>query len=95
MDGALRNELEKNASSFIPTEIVTEFVFAAVSTLTIPVTQQANLETLIEPADFPQSITVEHALCRDIDGKARLKVQRAIVRYLEACFAWQDMCLSK
>lgn len=67
----------------IPTEIVTEFVFSAASTITIPVTHQTNLDALIEPAAFPQSIAVEHALCRHIDGKDRLKVQRAIARYFQ------------
>lgn len=45
-------------------------------------TQQLNLYALIQPADHPQSIAAEYALCRDIDGKDRLKVQRAIARYL-------------
>ncbi|KAF2821330.1 hypothetical protein CC86DRAFT_459005 [Ophiobolus disseminans] len=80
LDGALRNELDKNASSLIPVEIVTEFVFATTSTITIPVAQQPALEALIEPADYMQSITVDYALCRDIDGKDRMKVQRAIAR---------------
>jgi hypothetical protein len=62
-------------------EIVTEFVFAASSTITIPVTQQPNLDALIQPADFLQSITVEHALCRTVIGKDRLKAQRAAARY--------------
>jgi hypothetical protein len=61
-------------------EIVTEFVFAAASTITITVAQQLALDALIEPADHLQSITVDYALCRDIDGKDRLKVQRAIAR---------------
>ncbi|KAJ4363580.1 glycoside hydrolase 3 [Neocucurbitaria cava] len=64
----------------IPTEIITEIVFSAASTITIPVTYQPDLDALIEPADFLQSITVECALCRDIDRKERLKVQRAIAR---------------
>lgn len=51
LDGAIRNELEKNASSLIPVEIVTEFVFAAASTITIPTAHQPALEALIEPAD--------------------------------------------
>ncbi|KAF2852686.1 hypothetical protein T440DRAFT_497687 [Plenodomus tracheiphilus IPT5] len=68
------------ASNLIPTGIVTEFLFAAASTLTIPVTEQFNLDALIQPADFLQSITVEHALCRDFDAKDRLKAQRAISR---------------
>lgn len=78
LDGALRNELERNASSLIPSIKVTEFVFAAASTITIPVTQQASLDALIEPQDYAQSIQVEYALCRDFDGKERLKIQRAI-----------------
>jgi hypothetical protein len=78
LDGALRNELERNAASFIPSDIVTEFVFAAASTVTIPVTQQANLDALIEPQTYAQSIQVEYALCRELDGKDRLKIQRAI-----------------
>jgi hypothetical protein len=76
----LRNELDKNTASLIPVEIVTEFVFAVASTITIPVDLQPALDTLIEPADHLQSMTVEYALCRDIDGKDRLKVQRAIAR---------------
>jgi hypothetical protein len=76
----LRNELDKNAASLIPVEIVTEFVFAVASTITIPVDQQPALDALIEPADHLQSMTVEYALCRDIDGKDRLKIQRAIAR---------------
>ncbi|KAF2714694.1 hypothetical protein K504DRAFT_445656 [Pleomassaria siparia CBS 279.74] len=80
LDGALRNEIEKNAATLIPTEIVTEFVFGVTSTITLSVAQQPNLEALIQPADFPQSITVEIALCRDIDEKCRLKTQRAISR---------------
>jgi hypothetical protein len=62
-------------------EVVTEFVFATHSTITVPVSQQANLDTLFQPADYPQSILVDHALCRDIEGKERLKLQRAIARY--------------
>jgi hypothetical protein len=76
----LRNELEKNASSLIPVETVTEFVFGAASTITVPVAHQTALDALIEPAEYLQSITVDYALCRDIDGKDRLKVQRAIAR---------------
>jgi hypothetical protein len=76
----LRNELDKNAASLIPVEIVTELVFAVASTITIPVAQQPALDALIEPADHLQSMTVEYALCRDIDGKDRLKIQRAIAR---------------
>jgi hypothetical protein len=62
----------------IPSIKVTEVVFAAASTITIPVTQQASLDALIEPQDYAQSIQVEYALCRDFDGKERLKIQRAI-----------------
>ncbi|KAH7374389.1 hypothetical protein BKA66DRAFT_174193 [Pyrenochaeta sp. MPI-SDFR-AT-0127] len=80
LDGALRNEQEKSASSLIPTQIVTEFIFAATSTITIPVSQQPNLEVLIQPADFVQSVTVGHALCHNINGKDRLKIQRSIAR---------------
>jgi hypothetical protein len=61
-------------------EIVTEFVFASALTITIPVFQQLALDAFIEPADHLQSRTVDYALCRDIDGKDRLKVQRAIAR---------------
>ena len=81
LDGALRNEIEKNASSLIPVEIVTEFIFAAASAITSPVALQPALDALIQPADYLQSITVDYALCRDIDGKDRLKAQRAIARY--------------
>ncbi|KAF2015472.1 hypothetical protein BU24DRAFT_408683 [Aaosphaeria arxii CBS 175.79] len=81
LDGALRNELEKSATSFVPTQVVTEFVFANTSTITISVSHQGQLEPLgLVPADFPQSITVEHAFCRNLEGKERLKVQRAIAR---------------
>ncbi|KAG9189340.1 hypothetical protein G6011_06208 [Alternaria panax] len=80
LEGALRNELDKNAASFIPTDVVTEFIFAIASIITIPVTQQPSLDALIEPAHHPQSIGVEYALCRYIIGKDRLKVQRAIAR---------------
>ncbi|KAF1961612.1 hypothetical protein CC80DRAFT_435808 [Byssothecium circinans] len=80
LDGALRNELAKNAASFIPSEIVTEFIFAVASTVTISVVQQPNLDSLFEPAAWPQSIGVEYALCRDVEGKERLKLQRAIAR---------------
>jgi hypothetical protein len=76
----LRNEIEKNASILIPIEIVTEFVFAAASTITIPVAEQSALDALIEPAAHLQSITVDYALCRDIHGKDRLKIQRVIAR---------------
>lgn len=61
---------------------MTEFIFAPASTITIPVTQQLHLDALIEPADHLQSIAVEYALCSDIHGKERLRVQRAIARYL-------------
>jgi hypothetical protein len=62
-------------------EIVTEFVFASNSTITIPVTQQPNLNTLgVVAADIPQSIPVVLALCRDVEHKDRLKLQRAIAR---------------
>ncbi len=80
LDGALQNELERSASSPIPTEIATEFVFAVASTITIPVFQQPHLEALLQPAEFLQSITVEYALCSNIDGKDRLKIQRAVAR---------------
>ncbi|KAF2648024.1 hypothetical protein K491DRAFT_699236 [Lophiostoma macrostomum CBS 122681] len=83
LNGALRNELHQNATSLIPVEIVTEFVFAANSTITIPVIQQGNLDALgVISADVPQSLTVEYALCRDIEGKDRLKTQRAVARSL-------------
>jgi hypothetical protein len=72
--------LDKNTASLIPVDVVTEFVFAAASTITIPVAQQPALDALIQPADYMQSMTVEYALCRDIHGKDRLKVQRAIAR---------------
>jgi hypothetical protein len=72
--------LEKNASSLIPIETVTEFVFATASTITIPAAQQSALNALIQPAEHLQSITVEYALCRDIDGQERLKIQRAVAR---------------
>ncbi|KAL5383963.1 hypothetical protein PMIN06_011524 [Paraphaeosphaeria minitans] len=85
LDGALRNEFEKNAASLIPVGIVTEFVFNKTSTITVPVTQQPNLDALFEPTDYPQSITVEHSLCYGIHGKERLKLQRAIARcFIEA-----------
>jgi hypothetical protein len=81
LEGALQNELQKNAESLIPVEIVTEFVFGAGSTITVPVVQQENLGALgFAPTEFPQIITVEQALCRDIQGKERLKTQRAIAR---------------
>jgi hypothetical protein len=79
----LCNEVEKNAFALIPVETVTEFVFGAASTITIPVGQQPALDELIEPAEYLQSITVDYALCRDIDGKDRLKVQRATARYID------------
>jgi hypothetical protein len=81
LDGALRNEIEKNASSLIPVEVVTEFIFAAASAITIPVAFQPALDAIIQPADYSQSITVDYTLCRDIDGKDRMKAQRAIARY--------------
>ncbi|KAJ4335883.1 hypothetical protein N0V95_008777 [Ascochyta clinopodiicola] len=84
LDGALRLELERNASSLIPSDIVTEFVFAVASTVTITVTQQPSLDALIEPQDFAQSIQVEYALCRHSDGKERLKIQRAISKSIVA-----------
>ncbi|EMD63767.1 hypothetical protein COCSADRAFT_144149 [Bipolaris sorokiniana ND90Pr] len=90
LTGALRNEVDKNASSFIPTHVVTEFVFAPASTITIPVTQQPNLGILIEPANHLQSIAVEHALCKDIHGKQRLQVQRAIARSIIATIQETD-----
>ena len=62
-------------------DIVTEFVFGKSSTITVPVTQQLQLDVLFEPADHAQSIAVEHALCYGIEGKERLKLQRAIARY--------------
>ncbi|KAF2638568.1 hypothetical protein P280DRAFT_404552 [Massarina eburnea CBS 473.64] len=80
LDGALRNELEKNAASLIPMEIATEFVFSLTSTITISVAQQSHLDSLFDPAAWPQSIAVEYALCRDAEGKERLKLQRAIAR---------------
>ncbi|XPS80287.1 hypothetical protein M3J09_012245 [Ascochyta lentis] len=90
LDGALRNELDKNASSLIPSDIVTEFVFAVASTITIPVIQQPNLDALIEPQDFAQSIQVEYALCRQSDGKERLKIQRAISKSIVAAIEEAD-----
>ncbi|KAF2629373.1 hypothetical protein BU25DRAFT_420226 [Macroventuria anomochaeta] len=90
LNGALRYELERNASSLIPSDIVTEFVFAAASTVTIPVTQQASLDDLIEPRDYAQSIQVEYALCRDYDGKDRLKIQRAISKSIVAAIEEAD-----
>ncbi|KZM23885.1 uncharacterized protein EKO05_0011466 [Ascochyta rabiei] len=90
LDGALQNELERNASSLIPLDIVTEFVFAVASTVTIPVTQQPNLTALIEPQDFAQSIQVEYALCRHSDGKERLKIQRAISKSIVAAIEETD-----
>ncbi|KAF2791240.1 hypothetical protein K505DRAFT_351438 [Melanomma pulvis-pyrius CBS 109.77] len=75
LEGALRNEMDKMAAILIPTEIVTEFVFGVGSTITVPVTQQSNLEAMIHPAEFPQSITVELALCRNTEGKERLRTQ--------------------
>ncbi|KAJ4983233.1 hypothetical protein SVAN01_11290 [Stagonosporopsis vannaccii] len=46
---------ERNASRLSPSDIVTEFVFAAASTVTIPVIQQASLDALIEPQDYSQT----------------------------------------
>ncbi|EUC36366.1 hypothetical protein COCCADRAFT_88301 [Bipolaris zeicola 26-R-13] len=88
--GALRNEVDKSAASFIPTHVVTEFIFAPASTITIPVTQQLNLDILIELADHLQSIAVEHALCKNIHGKQRLQVQRAIARSIIATIQETD-----
>ncbi|PVI06314.1 hypothetical protein DM02DRAFT_623233 [Periconia macrospinosa] len=82
LDGALRNELAKNAASLIPTDIVTEFVFGVSSTITISVARQPDLDLLFEPAEYPQSIAVEYALCRSSNGKERLKLQRAVARCL-------------
>ncbi|KAH6625773.1 hypothetical protein C7974DRAFT_207173 [Boeremia exigua] len=90
LDGALRNELDRNASSLIPSDVVTEFVFAAASTVTIPVTQQTSLDALIEPQDYAQSIQVEYALCREIDGKERLVIQRAIAKSIVAAIEETD-----
>jgi len=56
--------MEKSAAGLIPTEVITEFIFGLGSTVTIPVTQQSNLDSLIEPADFAQSVSVELSLCR-------------------------------
>ena len=73
--------MHKSSASIIPVEVVTEFVFTASSTITVPVIQQSNLDALgFVPASIPQSITVEHALCHGIHGKDRLKTQRAIAR---------------
>jgi len=79
--------LEKNAASLIPVKIVTEFVFSQASTITVPVAQQPDLEALFQPAEYSQSITVDDALCRGIEGKDRLKLQRAIARcgHVNAC----------
>ena len=42
-------------------------------------TQQSYLDALIEPQEYPQSIQVEYALCRDFDdAKDKIKVQRAV-----------------
>jgi hypothetical protein len=62
-------------------KVVTEFVFAAQSSITIPGAQQGNLDALFAPADYLQSVIFYHTLCRDIEGKDRLKFQRAIARY--------------
>jgi hypothetical protein len=67
------------ALSLNPLNIVTEFVFfAAASTVTIPVIQQANLDALIELHDFAQRIQVEYAFTRHYDGKDRLEILRAV-----------------
>ncbi len=81
MNAALRNECDVNAAQLIPTSIISVYLFATTSNITIPVTHQANLAALIEPQDFPQAISVEAALCHDIFGKDRLKVQRAVAKY--------------
>jgi hypothetical protein len=79
--GALHNEIQKNSASLIPVETVTEFVFLAGSKITIPVSQQPNLEALgVQPSALPLSITVEHALCQSLEGKDRLRTQRAVAR---------------
>jgi hypothetical protein len=70
--------LERSATSLIPVETITEFDFATASTINIPVVQQQALDALIQPADHLQSITVDLALCRDIDGNDRLWAQRTI-----------------
>ncbi|KAF2112550.1 hypothetical protein BDV96DRAFT_152259 [Lophiotrema nucula] len=81
LDGALRNEIERSAQSLIPVEICTEFVFGAGSTITLLPTQQPNLDGLgIQPSGLPQLTTVNHALCDGIEGKDRLKIQRAVAR---------------
>lgn len=74
--------MQRNASSLIPVEIVTEFVFARDSTVTVPAAQQVHLEVLgIISAEYPQSITVEYALCPGIeDSREVLKVQRHLAR---------------
>lgn len=72
--------MQQSSASIIPVETVTEFIFSAGSTITIPVTQQGNLDALIIAEEFAQSITVDQALCRGLEGKDRLKVQRAITR---------------
>lgn len=77
----MRIELAKSTSSLIPTEIEAEFVFTPIFTITVPVTYQPGLDALIEPADFPQSLAVEYVLCRQLDGKARLQIQRAVAKY--------------
>jgi hypothetical protein len=77
----LQTELGKSTFSLIPTEIQAEFVFTPISTITVPVTFQPALDALIEPADFPQSLAVEYALCRQLDGKPRLKIQRVVAKY--------------
>ena len=81
LDAALRNELERVSQSLIPEEAVIEFLFSAEATITIPVSQQANLGELgIFPAELPQVTTVDRTLCRDIVGQSRLKIQRAIAK---------------
>ncbi|ORY00544.1 hypothetical protein BCR34DRAFT_627952 [Clohesyomyces aquaticus] len=62
------NGIQKSSASLIPVDIVTDFVFSAGSIITIPVSQQPSL------------IAVEHALCKNLEGKDRLKTQRAISR---------------
>lgn len=58
-----------------------EFSFPAESTITVPATQQTNLGALgIQPSGAPQVITVDIALCRNVEGPDRLKVQRAVAK---------------
>ena len=83
LEDALRNELEKLAQSLIPEEAVVEFVFSPESTITVPVAQQPNLGELgVLPAEYPQTITIDQALCRNIEGADRLKIQRAVTKCL-------------